>query len=222
MLKIITNFIDNHYYLVFIFFLIIFFIILFIIKKIYRYHHGLFGEGNIYKRLRKLYSNYDYPYLKHIILNYNKKSYAFYDAIVFGDYYIYILEIKNHHHTLKIDPIDYWSFMEHHHEITIMNPFYELEIKKHILRRYLEVEQARIIEITIINDKTKTVGNHGPNHLIKSTQLQSLIKHYENNPALSKMNAHYIEKIGNNLLDVNQKKKKHQVINNIKNQRTKR
>ncbi|MDR1781843.1 MAG: NERD domain-containing protein [Bacilli bacterium] len=221
MIKIITNFIDTHYYIVFIFMIIVLILVLLLLRKIYLYFHGNFGEGNIYKRLRRLYNEYDYPFIKQIILSYNNKSYAYYDAIVFGDYYIYVFDIKNHHTTLKIDPIDYWQFQEKDEIITIINPFYELEIKKHILRRYLEVDAYRIIDVVIINDKTKVVGQKGNHHLIKPSQITSLIRHYEQEATVSKMNPKFIEKIGNNILTINQKKNRRKIINNIKNQRVK-
>lgn len=219
--KIITNFINTNYYIVFFFLLLIIVLLLLLGRRVYHYFHGNFGEGNIFRRLKKLYEKYDYPYIKQIILNYNKKSYAYYDAIVFGNYYVYILEIKNHHTTLKIDPIDYWQFKEGNEIINIINPFYELEIKKHILRRYLEIDAHRIIDVVIINDKTTINGPKGNNHLIKPSQITALIRHYETNPKVSKMPPKFIEKIGNNILRLNKKKKRRQIINNIKNQRVK-
>lgn len=212
--------------IIIIYFSIIFIILLFILtlKKLYHYFYGNFNEANIFRRLRRLYKKYDYPFIKEIILPINKESYVYYDAIIFGDYYIYILEIKNHNNTLLIDSLDDWIVKDKKHSIKIMNPFYELELKKHILNKYIDINLYRIIEVTIYNNKTIIKGNKQNNILIKASQITSLIRHFESNTKYKKFSPNLIEEKGNYILDINVKKRKirKKIISDLKNQRLKR
>ncbi|MGL4382374.1 MAG: nuclease-related domain-containing protein, partial [Bacilli bacterium] len=98
-------------------------LILIIVIRFYLSKRGYFGEGNIYKILKKLYLKNDYPYIKQIILPINKQNYVYYDAIVFGDYFIYIIEVKNHNGRIIIDPLDDWIYVDSKEtKYTINNP----------------------------------------------------------------------------------------------------
>lgn len=221
----VIDFFYKNYIFVLILYTIIILVLIFLILKFIKYYFGNFHEANIFRRLKKLYNKYDYPYIQQIILPINKETYAYYDAIVFGDKFIYLLEIKNHIGKVFIDPLDDWTYydkkgQEHH----FMNPFYELELKKHIINRFLEVDKNRIIEITVYNTKTKPQGNKGKNHLIAVNQISSLIQYYEKKENITKFSPDAIEDKGNNILEINVKKKsiRRKVINDLKNQRAKR
>lgn len=203
-------------------------IILLVIYVFYRLiHHftGNFGEGNVYKRLKKIYSKYDYPFLKQIILPINEETYAYYDAIVFGDRFIYLIEIKNHKGKLIIDEINDWGYIDDKQdEHVFINAFYENDVKKHILNRFLNLNQYRIIELVVLNNRTSYFGEKGKNNLINAKQLRAFIEHFEAKENIGKINPQYIVKKGNELLaiDVKKRKMRKQVIDDLKDQRTKK
>ncbi|MDL2211838.1 NERD domain-containing protein [Erysipelotrichaceae bacterium OttesenSCG-928-M19] len=224
-MKEIINFITSNYYIIIAIYLIVFVLLIILFYKFKHSYIGTFSEANIFRKLKKIYKKYDYPYIKEIILPINKESYAYYDAIVFGDKFIYLIEIKNHHGDILIDPLDDWVYVESSNkQHPFINPFYELELKKHIINRFLEININRIIEIVVYNTKTKPQGSKGKNHLIAANQLNSIIKHYESRENIPKFSPDLIEDKGNYLLEINIKKKKirRKVINDLRNQRTKR
>lgn len=221
--QILKNIYGNTFLLIIIYVLIIIIFIV-LVLKIRKILKGNFGEANIFRRLKRIYNQYDYPYINQIILPINKESFAYYDSIVFGNKFIYILEIKNHSGNIKVDAIDDWIYLDKNKEkYTIVNPFYELELKKHILNRFLEIDRSRIIEVVVYNNNTKCIGNKKNHHLIAVNQIAALIKHYEKKD-VSRFTPDLIEKKGNYILDINIKNKKirKKVINDLENQRTKR
>jgi len=215
----------ENYYLLVVGYLLLALLLIYIISKIIKYNIGTFHEANVFKRLKKIYKKYDYPYIKEIILPINKDSYAYYDAIVFGNKFFYLLEIKNHNGPILIDPLDDWQCLNNKkHAISFMNPFYELELKKHILNRFVEIDKNRFIEVVVYNNKTKPQGKKGKNHLISVAQISSLINHYENKQDIKGFSPDFIEKKGNYLLEINVKKRsvRKSVITDLKIQHTKR
>ena len=221
----IINFLYDNYFLIIIIYIIIIILLIYLILKFIKYYFGNFHEANVFRRLKNIYNKFDYPYIKQIILPINKETYAYYDAIVFGDKFIYLLEIKNHQGNILIDPLDDWTYHDKKgQEYHFMNSFYELELKKHIINRFLEVDKHRIIEVTIYNTKTKPQGNKGKNHLIAVNQINSLIQHYEKKENISKFSPDIIEQKGNYILEINIKQRsiRKKVINDLKNQRIKR
>lgn len=179
---------------------------------------GNFGEGNVLLTLKKIHKKYDYPYIKHIILPINKGVYTYYDAIVFGDYYIYIIEIKNHDGLVQIDTLDDWVYVDKRmKEHIITNPFYENEIKRHILNRLLDLKEDRIVEIIVANNTTNIKGRKGNNIVIRKKDLANTIYKYEHNATVSKLSHNFIEKKGNFLLsaDVKNKKIRKKVIHDL-------
>ncbi|MEG0283718.1 MAG: nuclease-related domain-containing protein [Erysipelotrichales bacterium] len=220
----IIDLLTNNNILLFIVYFILLLIVILIIYKIKKKYYANFGEAIVFRKLKQLYNKNDYPYIKNIILPINDEAYAYYDAIVFGNKYFYIIEIKNHKGYLKIDEVDDWVYSDNSEQHSFINPFYELEVKKHILNRYIEIDKARIIEITVYNKQTKPVGKKGHNHLINVSQLKSLINHYEKNPDISTIPPKVVEEKGNYLLDIDVKKRniRKKVISDLKNQRVKR
>lgn len=210
------------FYLVFYIVLII--IILLIIKLIFNKHIGKFKEAKLFKYLKKLYKQTDYPYIKEIILPINEDTYVYYDAIVFGDKYIYIIEFKNHDGLLMIDPVDDFTYIDSNlNKNTFTNAFYETEVKKFILNRFLEINKDRIIEVVVIGPKVKVQGEKGNNYLIKLSQVNNFIKKHENHSDIPKFDIDFIESKGNYLLSSNVKKKKirRKIIDELKNNRYK-
>ena len=221
----IISFFSNNYYLLFIIYILGFLLLVYFVFKLRNHFVGNFHEANVIRKLKKIYHKYNYPYIKEIILPINQESYAYYDAIVFGDKFIYLLEIKNHAGTILIDPLDDWIFIDSKKKkFVFMNPFYELELKKHILNRFLEINKTRIIEIVVYNNATKLEGSKGKNHLISFNKLSSIIRYYEEKENVSKIPPNVIEKKGNYILEINVKKRKirKEVINGLKDQRMKR
>lgn len=195
------------------------------VYRIIHYFSGNFGEGNVHKRLKRIYNKYDYPFIKEIILPINEETYAYYDAIVFGDRFIYLIEIKNHKGKLIVDDINDWSYIDDHQkEHVFINAFYENDVKKHILNRFLNLNQHRIVELVVLNNKTSYFGQKGNNNLINAKQLKAFIQHFEAKDNIGKINPQYIVKKGNELLALNVKKRgvRKSVINDLKNQRTKK
>lgn len=202
--------------------ILIIIILYFFLKKKYI---GTFHEANIFRRLKRLYMKSDYPFIREIILPFNKENYAYYDAIVFGDRFIYVLEIKNQPGILKIAPVNDWLYVDNtNKEHPFLNAFYELNVRKLILNRFLDVHSSRIIEVVIYNNKTTVVGDKGSNHLINYRQIVPLIKQYEKRKEFDIIDPRLIEKMGNGILDYNIRNRKirNTVINDLKSQRCKR
>lgn len=199
-------------------YLLIIIILAILIVIVKNYYYGNFGEGNIFKTLNKIYHKYDYPYIKQIILPINKGVYTYYDAIVFGDYYIYIIEVKNHDGLLMVDTLSDWTFIDKKtKEHTLSNPFYDNEVKKHILNRLLDLKDNRIIEIIVANNGVNLKGRKGDNIIVRRKDLAKIIRQFENRPSVSKMPPAFIEKKGNFLLSANIKNRKirKKVINDL-------
>lgn len=206
------------------FYLVLIIIIIFIIRYIQNTFIGNFKEAKLFKYLKRLYKQEDYPYIKEIILPINSDTYVYYDAIVFGDKYIYIIEFKNHDGLLLIDPVDDFTFVNRNMKsYTFTNAFYETELKKHILNRFLEVNRERIVEIILVGPKTKIEGIKGNNYLIRLNQVNNFIKYHENKSDISKFNIDFIESKGNYLLSSNVKKRsiRKKIIDELKNSRSK-
>lgn len=195
-----------------------------IIYQIKRYFWGNFNDAKFFRYLKRIYKKYDYPYIKEIILPINKETYLYYDAIVFADKFIYLIELKNHKGTLVIDPLDDWYFHDKKNTYPFINPFYDLDLKLHVLNRYLDINKYRLIPVTIYSPQTNLVGHKGKNNLIMYSQINSFIKHFENNPHTKKFSADFIEEKGNYILDINVKKRsiRKKVINDLKNNHIKR
>lgn len=227
MKNIFNNILEYFYtntFFVIIFYLVTTILIIIIAFKLKHYFKGTFNEANVFKRLKRIYNKSDYPFIKEIILPINKESFAYYDAIVFGNRFIYLIEIKNHSGYLKIDPLDDWIYTDKNkNKHLIINPFYELELKKHILNRFLEVDRSRIVEVVVYNTNTECIGNKGNHHLIAVNQINALITHYESKK-ISVFSPELIEKKGNYILGINNKnlKIRKKVISDLKNQRSKR
>ncbi|MDF9867371.1 hypothetical protein OKW22_000941 [Bacilli bacterium PM5-3] len=215
----------NNYYLLLAFYVLVALLVIFLIIIIKHNVVGIFHEASIFRRLKNLYKKYDYPYINEIILPINKESYAYYDAIVFGDKFVYLIEIKNHNGNLLIDPLDDWQYIKKNKQsFSFMNPFYELELKKHILNRFMEIDKNRYIEIVVYNNSTIINGKKGKNHLVAANQLNSLIRHYESMDNIQKFSPDFIEKKGNYILGINIKKRsiRKSVISDLKLQHSKR
>lgn len=215
--------INNQITLLFIY-LILFFLVIFFGLKIKHHFIGNFNEASFYRYLKKIYKKYDYPYIKEIILPINKETNIYYDAIVFGDKFIYIIEIKNHQGKLRIDAIDDWYYINKNNKYPFINPFYDLDLKLHVLNRYLEINKYNIIPVTVYSSQTKIEGSKGRNNLIKFSQISAFIKHFESKENVSKFTPDYIEKKGNYLLGINIKNRKERkkLINDLKNSHIKR
>lgn len=209
-----------------IFYLIIFILVVIFLLYLYKVNFGNFNEASLFKRLKRLYKEKDYPYIKEIILPLNEQQQIYYDAIVFGDKFIYLIEMKNHVGTLHIDPLNDWYYQDgKNKKISFTNPFYELDVKKHVLNKFLKQNQARYVELVVYNLNTKIEGNKGlGNNLVSIKQLNSFIKYQEQHSDLAIMDPTNIEKMGNYLLSINIKKKKvrYKLINKLKNQRVKK
>ena len=220
----IIDFVLKYDYLAFALLIVLLIGLILLIKMIIKIVIGNFNEANVFKRLKKIYKTNDYPYIKEIILPINKETYAYYDAIVFGNKFFYLIEIKNHKEQLFIDPLDDWYFVNKKKKIAFTNPFYELELKKHILNRFLEIDKNRLIEVVVYNTVAVPKGNKGKNHLIAVNQINALIKHYEQKDDLKSFGPDFIEKKGNYLLEIaiNKKKIRKNVIEDLKSQRIKR
>ena len=220
--NIIDFFINNQITLLFVYFIIIVLVVL-LIYKVKHHFFGTFNEAKFYRYLKRLYKEKDYPYIKEIILPINKETYLYYDAIVFGDKFIYLIEIKNHNGEVKIDPLDDWYYYKNKVH-PFINPFYDLDLKLHVLNRYLEINKYRLIPVTVYSPQTKIVGYKGKNNLIMFSQIAAFIEHFESNPNTKKFTPDFIEEKGNYILDINIKKKsiRKQVINDIKNNHIKR
>lgn len=220
----IISFISNPWFKLSILAIIGVFLFVWFLRR-YHFYYGNFGEGNVYKSLKKLYDKNDYPFIRQIILPVNAKSYAYYDAIVFGDKFIYNIEIKNHNGYLVVDPLDKWIFIDKNaKEITIPNAFYELEVKTHILNRYLEINPNKIINVCIYNKNTKIKGVKGRNQLINVKQIHSFINYFESIEDEPKIPISFIESKGNFVVSHNMKKlsKRRSVISRLKYLRIKR
>lgn len=214
----------NNSILLLITYVLIVLVVIYVIYRIIHHFTGNFGEGNVHKRLKKVYGKYDFPYIKQIILPINEETYAYYDAIVFGDRFIYLIEIKNHKGKLIVDGINDWVYIDDkQNEHVFINAFYENDVKKHILNRFLNLNQYRIIEVVVLNNKTSYFGQKGKNNLINAKQLKAFIQHFESKENIGKIHPAYIVKKGNELLGLDVKKRsvRKRVINDLKNQRTK-
>lgn len=220
----ILSFINNPIFKLSIVLIIILFVLFWFIKY-YRFYMGNFKEGNVFKSLKRLYRKKDYPFIRQIILPINAKSYAYYDAIVFGDKFVYNIEIKNHDGYLVVDPLDKWIYVNKSaKEKSIPNAFYELEVKSHILNRYLEINPSKIINVCIYNKNTKIKGDKGQYNLISVKQIHSFINHFESLENEGKFPISFIEGKGNFVVSHNVKKaiKRKGVINRLKDLRIKR
>lgn len=220
----IINFLLNNQITLLIIYLLVILLITFIVLNIKHNYIGNFNEASFYRILKKLYKKYDYPYIKEIILPINKETNIYYDAIVFGDKFIYIIEIKNHQGKVKIDPIDDWYYINKNKKFPFINPFYDLDLKLHVLNRYLEINRFHIIPITVYSKNTLVEGSKGNNNLIKFSQITSFIKYFESKENVSKFSADFIEKKGNYILDINVKNRKarRRLIYDLKNSHIKR
>ena len=218
------NFFTNNQLALLAIYLILVIIIIYLIFLIKHHFFRNFNEAKFYRYLKRLYKEKDYPYIKEIILAINKETYIYYDAIVFGDKFIYLIEIKNHNGELKIDPLDDWYFNNKNKLFAFINPFYDLDLKLHVLNKYLEINKYRLIPLVVYAPHTKIVGYKGKNNLIMFSQIAAFINHFEGNEKTKAFSPDFIENKGNYILDINIKNKRirREVLNDLKNNHIKR
>ncbi|WP_423363744.1 nuclease-related domain-containing protein [Mycoplasma sp. P36-A1] len=219
------DFLYNNTIVTYILYIIAIITIIILLFKLKKKFYGNFSETNLFRRLKIIYKEYDYPYIKEIILPMNKENYIYFDAIVLADKYIYIIEMKNHSSKLYADNLNEWYLINNKDKkITITNPYYELDVKKHVLNRYLNIDANRIIPIVVYNIDTHIISKDNPINLISIKQLKSFITKFESSSNYPKFKGEFIEKVGNELLSYNVKNPKirYKVINKLLNQRTKK
>jgi len=221
----VLDFLSQHFYLMIAAYVVVFLLLVLIIYKIYLKRNGHFGQTNLYRRLKKLYKEKDYPWIKEIILPINDQQYLFYDAIVFGDKHIYLIEMKNQHALIHTDKIDDWSFQDKKNKaILIPNAFYDLDLKTHILNKLLQINTRVYIPVIVYNNHTQIKKPFNKNRIISVKQVSAFINHHEQASKLPKMSVSKIEELGKEVLDENITNYfiRRKVLGMIKNQRLKR
>jgi len=219
------EFLNEHFYIMVAIYIMAFLVIVLLSRHFYLKKKGIFGQATLYTRLRKLYDEKDYPWIKEIILPLNDQQYLFYDAIVFGDKHIYLIEMKNQKGEIVSDLLDDWYFIDGKmNQIIIPNAYYDLEVKTHILNKLLRQHLNRYINVIVCNEETTIKPPYDKNRIINVKQIESFIKFHEQKSNLKTISIKNIENMGNFILSKNVSNWfiRRKEINKVKNQRIKK